>query len=76
MLLATEAYINQVNGALCGEGNITLYQGADSDEYQMMRPKLLQFLKGSKQQKQNLQQQETDIFAYLESIWTIQNDYM
>ena len=30
MLLATEVYINRVNGAPCGEGNITLYRGADS----------------------------------------------
>ena len=76
MLLATEVYINRVNGAPCGEGNITLYRGADSDEYQKMRPKLLQFLKGSKQQKQKIRQQEPDIFAYLESIWTIRNEHM
>ena len=51
MKLATEVYMNRVNGCPCGEGTIRLYEGADSTTYQELRGKVIQFLKGTKQQK-------------------------
>lgn len=51
MHLATEVYINRVNGCPCGEGSIHVIEGADSSKLQELRAKVIQFLKGSNQQK-------------------------
>ena len=48
MELATEVYINQVNGSSCGETNIHLFKGADSSANQDLRLYLLHYLKGTK----------------------------
>ena len=51
MHLATEVYINKVNRCPCGEGSIHVIEGTDSSKLQELRAKVIQFLKGSKQQK-------------------------
>ena len=76
MKLATEVYINWVNGCPCGEGTIKLYEGADSTTYQELQGKVIQFLKGTKQQKRNLQQQHPETYAYIESVWAVRNSHM
>ena len=54
MDLAIAAYINRVDGCPCGDTKISLFKGADSQEWRAKRRKLLIFLKGSKKQKQML----------------------
>jgi len=54
MQLATDVYINRVNGCPCGEGNISLFEGAGSTKLQELRSVLIKFLKGFKLQKATL----------------------
>ena len=76
MKLATQVYMNRVNGCPCGEASIRLYEGADSSTYQELRGKVIQFLKGTKQQRKNLKQQHPETYSYIEGVWTIRNAHM
>ena len=76
MDLAIAAYINRVDGCPCGDAKISLFKGAESQEWQAKRRKLLIFLKGSKKQKQLLQLEDSDMYSYFESIWNIRNSHM
>ena len=76
MKLATEVYMNRVNDCPCGEGTIKLYEGANSTTHQELRGKVIQFLKGTKQQKRNLQQQYPEAYSYIEGVWAIRNAHM
>ena len=67
--------MNRVNGCPCGEGIIKLYEGANSTTHQELRGKVIQFLKGTKQQK-NLQQQHPEAYSYIEGVWVIRNAHM
>ena len=75
MQLATDVYINRVNGCPCGEGTIRLYE-ADSTELQELRDKLLQYLKGSKCQREALQRNDPQIYSYIEDVWAVRNNHM
>ena len=76
MRLATEVYINRVNQCPCGEGNISLFEGADSTKFQELRSVVIKFLKGSKQQKAALKQSNPDTYSYVENVWNVRNSHM
>ena len=75
MKLATEVYMNRVNGCPCGERTIKLYKGANSATHQKLRGKVIQLLKGTKQ-KINLQQQHPEAYSYIEGVWATRNAHM
>lgn len=54
----------RVNGCPCGSTTIQLYHGADFSEDQVIRSKLLVFLKGSKQQKLQLQEADPHLYEH------------
>ena len=68
MDLATEVYMNRVNGCSCGETRIQLFRGANSTVDQERRTHLLQYLKGSLKQKQKLRVLQPDLYAHFERI--------
>ncbi len=76
MTLATDVYLNRVNGCPCGETVIHLYKGADSSEQQVTRKYILQYLKGSKAQKQQLKSNMPELYAYFEQVWKIRESHM
>lgn len=76
MNLAIEAYISRVSGCPCGNTTIQLYRGADSSEDQVTRSKLLLFLKGSKKQKLEIQQENPELYSYFSSVWEVRNSHM
>ena len=76
MNLATEVYINRVDGSPCGETVIHLFKGADSTEKQKTRLFILQFLKGSKKQKESLKKKMPLLYAYCEKVWNVRNSHM
>ena len=76
MNLATEVYISRVNGAPCGDGIIHLFKGADSSKNQVERKFLIQFLKGTKQQKKLLHIKHPKLYAYFDKVWTVRNQHM
>lgn len=76
MNLATDAYINRVNGCPCGDTVINLYRGADSSEQQEVRKCLLQYLKGTKGQKVALKREKNHLYAYFERVWHLRECHM
>ena len=68
MDLATEVYMNRANGCPCGETRIQLYCGANLTVDQEKRTHLLQYLKGSLEQKQKLRVLQSDLYAHFERI--------
>ena len=76
MNLATDVYLNRVNGCPCGETVIHLYKGEDSSQRQVTRKYVLQYLKGSKAQKQELKSNMPELYSYFEAVWEIRNKHM
>jgi len=76
MQLSTEVYINRVNGCPCGEGTISLFEGAESAKLQELRSVLIKFLKGTKQQKATLKENNSSMYAYIENVWNVRNNHM
>ena len=74
--LAMDVYIDRVENSPCGAGSIKLFKGADSSSNQEIRKYLLQFLKGNKAQKKQLQEEHQEVYDYLEKVWNIRNDHM
>ena len=68
MDLATEVYMNRANGCPCGETRIQLFRGANLTVDQEKRTHLLQYLKGSLEQKQKLRVLQSDLYAHFERI--------
>ncbi len=69
--LATDVYIQRVNGSPCGETVISLYKGADSLSLQQKRQDLLVFLKGSRKMKEKLQQQKPELYMEFSKVWSM-----
>ena len=76
MNLAIDAYISRVDGCPCGSTKIHLFRGPEASEEQVVRSKLLIFLKGSKKQKQELKDTEPTLFEYFQNVWKVRNDHM
>ena len=74
--LATEVYINRCDGCPCGKTVIHLYNGANSENLQVMRPALQVFLKGTAQKKQNLKKEKPELYSFFECVWSVRCNYM
>ena len=71
MNAATDAYINRVNGAVCGDTDIKLLKGGTdvlSTYLQEWRPQLLTFLNGSAKAKKELENTHPTQFKYFSEI--------
>ena len=75
MSLVVDAYIShkpcEWHGCPCGDTEIQLYHGPDSSEQQVVREKLLVFLKGSNKNKEALRRQDPTLYAHFQLIWTV-----
>ena len=71
MAMATDIYIERVNGAPCGLSRIQLYAGAESSDVLNLRKDVLIYWKGNKAQKEELKRLNPGRFKYIESIWNI-----
>ena len=74
--IAIDAYISRVNGCPCGGTSIQLYRGAESNDSQVVREKLLIFLKGSKKAKESLMRQSPTLYKQFEAVWKVRNNHM
>ena len=74
--LAIAAYISCVDGCPCGDSNIMLFRGCDSQENQVKNEKLSIFLKGSKRAKEKLKSDCPDMFNHFQMIWEIRNRHI
>ena len=73
---ATEIYISRANNAPCGKTTIHLFKGADSSEQQGIRIDVLVFLKGNKDEKENLRVKKPGIWKMLKNVWEIRERHM
>ena len=71
MNLATNVYINRVNNCPCGDSVIHLYHGADSHLQQDTRKYFLQYVKGTKKQKESLKLEKPDLYSYFDTVWQL-----
>lgn len=69
MSIATQIYIDRVNGAPCGTTNIHLLSGSKSSLN--IRTDVLTYLKGTKEQKSDLRNRNPEMFKYIQNIWDI-----
>lgn len=76
MRMAVDAYISCVNGCSCGNTFIRLYPGPDSSQQQIVRQKLLKFLKGSNKIKETLKCDEPALYAHFELIRTVRDNHI
>ena len=74
--LAIDVYIDRVDNSPCGDGTIKLVKGADSPSNQELRKYVIQFLKGSKAQKNRLQVDHTYVYDYINRVWKVRQDHM
>lgn len=77
--LATDVYIDRVNGAPCGDCTISLVKGAKNDDETSLnsrRPDLLCFLNGKKRDRAQLQKSKPALFKYFESVWDVRHHHM
>lgn len=72
--IATEVYIDRVQGSSCCGSPVQLFKGAESD--MSRRQKLLTFLKGNKKDKQLLKTSDPDLHRYFQEIWDVRNRHM
>ena len=72
--LATDIYIDRVQGASCCGTPVVLKEGAVADMDR--RQQLLTFLKGSKKAKQTLQSEMPELYKYFDDVWTVINNHM
>ena len=66
----------RVNECPCGDTVIHLYQGADSTDKQETRKYLLQYLKGSKAQVQDLKKKHQNLYAYFEKVLQMRRNHI
>ena len=73
---ATEIYISRANGAPCNGTKIHLYRGADSSKLQEIRTHLSVFLKGSKKDKLCVKEDNPEVWAHFERVWSVRERHM
>ena len=71
--LATDIYIEHVNGCPCRWTVIHLYRGANSSDLQEKRNDLTIILKGSKKKKEQLRKEKPDVYSLSVGKWRTQS---
>ena len=72
--LATDVYIDRVEGASCCGSTVVLKKGASGDMDK--RQQLLIFLKGSKKDKLALKLNHPELYKSMEDVWAVRNSHM
>ena len=74
--LAISAYMSRVDGCPCGETNIKLVRGSNSDTLQLTNESLLIYLKGSKKSKDILKTDMPTLYDRFDEVWKVRNRHM
>ena len=73
---AIDLYISRVDGAPCASTQIHLIKGADSKTYQEENALLKIFLKGKKEEKEELKRKYPSIYSKFQRIWKLHNKHL
>ena len=74
--LATEVYIDRVNGVPCCGTNIQLFKGGKDPSLVERREALLIFLRGNPKQKDELKAASPTLYQHFERVWSICQSHM
>ena len=74
--IATDVYIDSVNGSACCGTTLQLYKGGQSEAITARRQSLLVFLKGDAKERMQLKQSNPDLFKYFENVWSVRENHM
>jgi hypothetical protein len=73
---AIDVYILRVDQAPCGDTEINLFRGADSQAYQLLDMHVKTFLSGAKKDKVKLKLEHPNLYNQIEFIWDIRNAHV
>ena len=73
---AIDVYISRVDKAPCARTVIHLMKGAKCDDVQKERETVMTFLKGKKEEKENVKSTHPDLYQQIESIWQLRTRHM
>lgn len=73
---AIDVYISRVDKAPCASTEIHLVKGAESNAYQEENKLLKVFLKGKKEEKEELKRTFPDMYSKFEKIWRLRDMHM
>jgi hypothetical protein len=76
MDIATDVYIDRVNGAPCCGTPVQLFKGGKNETNSQRRQSLLIFLKGATMQKAKLKSDNPKLFQYFEEVWEVRKAHM
>lgn len=74
--IATDVYIDRVNGSACCGTTLQLYKGGQNEAITARRQGLLVFLKGNAKEGMQLKQSNPDLFKYFENVWIVRENHM
>ena len=75
-LESIDLYISQVDGAPCASMQMHLINGADSTTYRNKNALLKIFLKGKKEEKEELQRKYPSIYSKFQRIWKFRDKHL
>ena len=75
---AIDVYISRVDGCPCGDTQIHLFKGpqSDGDENQKLRDLFKIYIKGSTKEKEGLKKTHPDEYRTINEIWNLRNKHM
>lgn len=76
MDIATDVYIDRVDGAPCCKTTLQLFKGHREEALHQRRTSLLLFLRGNAKEKTELQSAEPEMYKYFEDVWKVQERHM
>ena len=75
MDIATDVYIDRVDGAPCCGTTLKLHTGGKNETMSERRESLLVFLKGSAKDKKQLKKNRPDLYEYFERVWMVRENH-
>ena len=76
MDIATDVYIDRVDGAPCCGTILKLHTGGKNETMSERRESLLVFLRGSANDKKQLKKNRPDLYEYFERVWKVRENHM
>jgi len=71
MDLATDIYIQRVNGSPCGDSVVHLFKGANSSSKQHLRQQVLTYLKSSQKCQSELMEENPVVYGFIKEVWAV-----
>ena len=74
--IATDVYIDSINGAACCGTTLQLHKGGENEDATERRESLLVFLKGKAEEKMKLKESKPELFKFFEKVCMVRSNHM